>query len=75
MIHRPNATGLLAAVLVVFVFTAHSPIPAAITITVFGAAGFATTVSTVMQSNFTHIYQAELFHTARLANETSNWRS
>jgi putative MFS transporter len=28
------------------------------------AAGLATTVSTVMQSNFTHIYQAELFHTA-----------
>jgi putative MFS transporter len=28
------------------------------------AAGIATTVSTVVQSNFTHIYQAELFHTA-----------
>jgi putative MFS transporter len=28
------------------------------------AAGIATTISTVMQSNFTHIYQAELFHTA-----------
>jgi MFS transporter, putative metabolite:H+ symporter len=26
-------------------------------------AGIATSVSTVMQSNFTHIYQAELFHT------------
>jgi DHA1 family inner membrane transport protein len=33
---------LLAAVLVIFVFTAHSPIPAAITIVLFGAAGFAT---------------------------------
>ncbi len=32
----------LAAVLVVFVFTAHAQIPAAITIAVFGAAGFAT---------------------------------
>jgi putative MFS transporter len=28
------------------------------------AAGIATTISTVVQSNFTHIYQAELFHTA-----------
>ena len=28
------------------------------------AAGIATTISTVMQSNFTHIYQAEMFHTA-----------
>jgi putative MFS transporter len=26
-------------------------------------AGVATTISTVLQSNFTHIYQAELFHT------------
>lgn len=33
---------LLASVLVVFVFTAHSPLPAAITIAVFGVAGFAT---------------------------------
>jgi DHA1 family inner membrane transport protein len=33
---------LLAAVLVVFVFTAHAQLPAAITIAVFGAAGFAT---------------------------------
>ncbi|OXM47586.1 MFS transporter [Amycolatopsis alba] len=32
----------LAAVLVVFVFTAHAQVPAAITIAVFGAAGFAT---------------------------------
>ncbi|AUI57085.1 MFS transporter [Amycolatopsis sp. BJA-103] len=32
----------LAAVLVVFVFTAHAQLPAAITIAVFGAAGFAT---------------------------------
>jgi putative MFS transporter len=28
------------------------------------AAGIATTISTVVQSNLTHIYQAELFHTA-----------
>ena len=28
------------------------------------AAGIATTVSAVVQSNFTHIYQAELFRTA-----------
>jgi putative MFS transporter len=28
------------------------------------AAGIATTASTVVQFNFTHIYQAELFHTA-----------
>jgi putative MFS transporter len=27
-------------------------------------AGVATTISTVLHSNFTHIYQAELFHTA-----------
>ncbi|MFD9964364.1 MFS transporter [Amycolatopsis sp. NPDC058986] len=33
---------LLAVVLAVFVFTAHARIPAAITIAVFGAAGFAT---------------------------------
>jgi DHA1 family inner membrane transport protein len=33
---------LLAVVLVVFVFTAHAQLPAAITIAVFGAAGFAT---------------------------------
>jgi DHA1 family inner membrane transport protein len=33
---------LLAAVLVVFVFTAHAQIPSAITIALFGAAGFAT---------------------------------
>ncbi|MFF1815744.1 MFS transporter [Kribbella sp. NPDC058245] len=33
---------LLAAVLVVFVFTAHAKVPAAITIAIFGAAGFAT---------------------------------
>lgn len=33
---------LLAAVLVVFVFTAHAKIPAAVTIALFGAAGFAT---------------------------------
>ena len=32
-------------------------------ITVVVIAGIATSVSTVMQSNFTHIYQAELFHT------------
>ena len=32
-------------------------------ITVVAIAGIATSVSTVMQSNFTHIYQAELFHT------------
>ncbi|RDI26613.1 MFS transporter [Lentzea flaviverrucosa] len=32
----------LAAVLTAFVFTAHSPVPAAITIVLFGAAGFAT---------------------------------
>jgi len=32
-------------------------------ITVVVTAGIATSVSTVMQSNFTHIYQAELFHT------------
>jgi DHA1 family inner membrane transport protein len=32
----------LSAVLVVFVFTAHAQLPAAITIAVFGAAGFAT---------------------------------
>ncbi|SDY17007.1 MFS transporter, DHA1 family, inner membrane transport protein [Amycolatopsis xylanica] len=32
----------LAAVLIVFVFTAHAQLPAAITIAVFGAAGFAT---------------------------------
>ena len=34
------------------------------TISLVIAAGIATTISTVMQSNFTHIYQAELFHTA-----------
>ncbi|MFB6724995.1 MFS transporter [Kribbella sp. NPDC056345] len=33
---------LLAAVLVVFVFTAHAKLPSAITIAIFGAAGFAT---------------------------------
>ena len=33
---------LLAAVLVVFVFTAHAQLPSAITIALFGAAGFAT---------------------------------
>ncbi|MFC0627072.1 MFS transporter [Kribbella deserti] len=33
---------LLATVLVVFVFTAHAKLPAAITIALFGAAGFAT---------------------------------
>jgi DHA1 family inner membrane transport protein len=33
---------LLAAVLVIFVFTAHAKVPAAITIAIFGAAGFAT---------------------------------
>ncbi|GAA1595647.1 MFS transporter [Kribbella sancticallisti] len=33
---------LLAAVLVVFVFTAHAQVPAAVTIALFGAAGFAT---------------------------------
>lgn len=33
---------LLAAVLVAFVFTAHSQLPSAITIALFGAAGFAT---------------------------------
>jgi len=33
---------LLAAVLVVFVFTAHAKVPSAITIAIFGAAGFAT---------------------------------
>jgi len=33
---------LLAAVLVVFVFTAHAKIPSAVTIALFGAAGFAT---------------------------------
>ncbi|MET7278070.1 MFS transporter [Kribbella sp. NPDC005582] len=33
---------LLAAVLVVFVFTAHAKVPSAITIALFGAAGFAT---------------------------------
>jgi DHA1 family inner membrane transport protein len=33
---------LLAAVLVVFVFTAHGKVPSAVTIAVFGAAGFAT---------------------------------
>jgi DHA1 family inner membrane transport protein len=33
---------LLAVVLVVFVFTAHEQLPAAITIALFGAAGFAT---------------------------------
>jgi DHA1 family inner membrane transport protein len=33
---------LLAAVLVVFVFTAHAKLPSAITIALFGAAGFAT---------------------------------
>ncbi|HET6285594.1 MAG TPA: MFS transporter, partial [Amycolatopsis sp.] len=33
---------VLAAVLIVFVFTAHAQLPAAITIAVFGAAGFAT---------------------------------
>ncbi|WP_370947745.1 MFS transporter [Amycolatopsis sp. cg5] len=32
----------LAAVLIIFVFTAHAQLPAAITIAVFGAAGFAT---------------------------------
>jgi putative MFS transporter len=32
-------------------------------ITVVVTAGIATSVSTVMQSNLTHIYQAELFHT------------
>jgi putative MFS transporter len=32
-------------------------------ITVVVTAGIAISVSTVMQSNFTHIYQAELFHT------------
>ena len=35
----------------------------ATTITVVVITGIATSVSTVMQSNFTHIYQAELFHT------------
>jgi MFS transporter, putative metabolite:H+ symporter len=35
----------------------------ATSITVVVTAGIATSVSTVMQSNFTHIYQAELFHT------------
>lgn len=33
---------LLAAVLVVFVFTAHAKLPSAVTIALFGAAGFAT---------------------------------
>ncbi|GAA0578871.1 MFS transporter [Kribbella sandramycini] len=33
---------LLAAVLIVFVFTAHAKLPSAITIALFGAAGFAT---------------------------------
>ncbi|GAA1680167.1 MFS transporter [Kribbella yunnanensis] len=36
------ALALMAAVLVVFVFTAHAKLPAAITIALFGAAGFMT---------------------------------
>ncbi|MFC9693463.1 MFS transporter [Kribbella sp. NPDC056951] len=36
------ALAVMAAVLVVFVFTAHAKLPAAITIALFGAAGFAT---------------------------------
>ncbi|MEU6062899.1 MFS transporter, partial [Streptomyces sp. NPDC047097] len=34
--------GLLALVLLAFVFTAHAPLPAAVTIAVFGVVGFAT---------------------------------
>ena len=54
-------TLLIASTLAAAVFGVAFGLAADITVVV--AAGIATSVSTVMQSNFTHIYQAELFHT------------
>jgi putative MFS transporter len=55
-------TLLIAATLAAAIFGVAFGLATNITVVV--AAGIATSVSTVMQSNFTHIYQAELFHTA-----------
>jgi putative MFS transporter len=55
-------TLLVASTLAVAVFGVAFGL--ATTVSLVITAGIATTVSTVMQSNFTHIYQAELFHTA-----------
>jgi putative MFS transporter len=54
-------TLLIASTLAVAVFGLAFGIATDIGLVI--AAGTATTISTVMQSNFTHIYQAELFHT------------
>jgi MFS transporter, putative metabolite:H+ symporter len=55
-------TLLIASTLAVAVFGLAFGL--ATTVSLLITAGIATTISTVMQSNFTHIYQAELFHTA-----------
>jgi MFS transporter, putative metabolite:H+ symporter len=54
-------TLIIAATLAAAVFGVAFGLATNITVVV--TAGIATSVSTVMQSNFTHIYQAELFHT------------
>ena len=54
-------TLLIASTLAAAVFGVVFGLATSITVVV--TAGIATSVSTVMQSNFTHIYQAELFHT------------
>lgn len=55
-------TLLIAATLAVAAFGVMFGL--ATTIALVIVAGVATTISTVLHSNFTHIYQAELFHTA-----------
>jgi MFS transporter, putative metabolite:H+ symporter len=55
-------TLLIASTLAVGVFGLAFGL--ATTIPLVVAAGIATTISTVLQSNFTHIYQAEMFHTS-----------